>query len=85
MARPNSGLQIKDRKWLKIPILMSFIGHELVNWLLDKVHGFESRKQARAFANRLLEIGLIKHAVNMNRFSEKCYYKFDGKFVEFVF
>ncbi|KAI6174602.1 hypothetical protein M3Y97_01008800 [Aphelenchoides bicaudatus] len=71
MARPNSGLLIKDRKWLKIPILMSFIGHELVNWLLEKVHGFESRKQARTFANRLLELGLIKHAVNMNRFSEK--------------
>lgn len=80
MARPNSGLLVKDRKWLKIPIPMSFIGHELVNWLIERVHGFESRKQARLFANRLLELGLIKHAVNMNRFSEKCYYKFDGKF-----
>ena len=58
---------------------MSFIGHELVNWLVEKVQGFESRKQARLFANRLLELGLIKHAVNMNRFSEKCYYKFDGE------
>ena len=58
---------------------MSFIGHELVQWLLERVAGFESRKQARAFANRLLELGLIKHAVNLNRFSEKCYYKFDGE------
>lgn len=58
---------------------MSFIGHELVNWLMETVHGFENRKQARAFANRLLELGLIKHAVNMSRFSEKCYYKFDGR------
>lgn len=80
MAKPNSGLLVKDRKWLKIPIPMSFIGHELVNWLIERVQGFESRKQARLFANRLLELGLIKHAVNMNRFSEKCYYKFDGLF-----
>ncbi|KAI6220962.1 hypothetical protein M3Y99_01574400 [Aphelenchoides fujianensis] len=79
MARPNSGLMVKDRKWLKIPIPMSFIGHELVNWLLERVHGFENRKQAHAFATRLLELGLIKHAVKMSRFSEKCYYKFDDK------
>lgn len=26
MALPNSGLQIKNRKWLKIPVPMSFIG-----------------------------------------------------------
>jgi hypothetical protein len=26
MARPDSGLQIKNRKWLKIPVPMSFIG-----------------------------------------------------------
>jgi hypothetical protein len=26
MVEPNSGLTIKDRKWLKIPVPMSFIG-----------------------------------------------------------
>ncbi|KAI6220417.1 Mig-5 [Aphelenchoides besseyi] len=79
MARPSSGLTIKDRKWLKIPIPQSFIGHELVNWLLTNVRGFENRKEARSFANRLLQLQLIKHAVQMSRFSEKCYYKFDEK------
>lgn len=29
MASPNSGLSIKNRKWLKIPVPMSFIGREI--------------------------------------------------------
>ncbi|CAD5210438.1 unnamed protein product [Bursaphelenchus okinawaensis] len=82
MARLDSGLKVKDRKWLKIPIPMSFIGHELVNWLLENVDGLDNRKQARNFAKQLLEKGFIKHAVNMNSFSEKCYYKFQEKICE---
>ncbi|CAD5214343.1 unnamed protein product [Bursaphelenchus xylophilus] len=82
MARLDSGLKIKDRKWLKIPIPMSFIGHELVNWLLENVDGLDNRKQARNYAKQLLEKGFIKHAVNMNSFSEKCYYKFQEKICE---
>lgn len=31
MALPNSGLDIRDRAWLKIPIPMSFLGKFLLN------------------------------------------------------
>uniref|UniRef100_A0A0N5AS47 Segment polarity protein dishevelled-like protein DVL-3 n=1 Tax=Syphacia muris TaxID=451379 RepID=A0A0N5AS47_9BILA len=77
MARPDSGLQIKNRKWLKIPVPMSFIGRDLVDWLLDNVHGIRDRKAARSFAAQLLTRGYIKHVVNKLTFTEKCYYVFD--------
>jgi len=74
MAAPNSGLDIKDRTWLKIPIPMSFLGIDLVDWLLDKVHGLRDRKDAKKYATRLLSSGMIRHVVNKISFTEQCYY-----------
>uniref|UniRef100_A0AC34GU56 Uncharacterized protein n=1 Tax=Panagrolaimus sp. ES5 TaxID=591445 RepID=A0AC34GU56_9BILA len=61
MALPNSGLDIKDRTWLKIPIPMSFLG------LTD-------RKEAKRYATDLLKDGYITHMVNGNKFNEQSYY-----------
>ncbi|MFH4976206.1 hypothetical protein AB6A40_002915 [Gnathostoma spinigerum] len=77
MARPDSGLQIKNRKWLKIPVPMSFIGREFVDWLMEHVHGISDRKEARIFAAKLLAEGHIRHVVNKLTFTEKCYYVFE--------
>ncbi|KAI1728625.1 DIX domain-containing protein [Ditylenchus destructor] len=81
MVRPDSGLQIKNRKWLKIPVPMSFIGDEMVDWLLEHVNGFRDRKAARAYASVLLSSGYIKHVVNMTHFNEKCYYIFNDEII----
>ncbi|CAD6192254.1 unnamed protein product [Caenorhabditis auriculariae] len=79
MARPDSGLQVKNRKWLKILVPMSFIGRDLVDWLLEHVVDLRDRKAARAYASRLLAAGLIRHVVSKLTFTEKCYYVFgDG-------
>ncbi|VDO76436.1 unnamed protein product, partial [Onchocerca flexuosa] len=80
MALPNSGLQIKNRKWLKIPVPMSFIGCDLVDWLMEHVHGITDRKAARTYASKLLAEGHIRHVVNKLTFTEKCYYIFEGNF-----
>uniref|UniRef100_A0A0R3RYH1 DIX domain-containing protein n=1 Tax=Elaeophora elaphi TaxID=1147741 RepID=A0A0R3RYH1_9BILA len=77
MALPNSGLQIKNRKWLKIPVPMSFIGCDLVDWLMEHVHGITDRKAARIYASKLLAEGHIRHVVNKLTFTEKCYYIFE--------
>lgn len=77
MCRRDSGLEIKDRKWLKIPVPMSFIGDEMLHWLMGNVRGFRSRKAARAYASLLLSSGLIRHIVRSTSFNEKCYYVFD--------
>uniref|UniRef100_A0A915Q0L0 DIX domain-containing protein n=1 Tax=Setaria digitata TaxID=48799 RepID=A0A915Q0L0_9BILA len=71
MALPSSGLQIKNRKWLKIPVPMSFIGRDLVDWLMEHVHGITDRKAARIYASKLLAEGHIRHVVNKLTFTEK--------------
>jgi segment polarity protein dishevelled len=74
MALPNSGLDIKDRTWLKIPIPMSFLGSDLVDWLMDHIEGLTDRKEAKRYATDLLKDGYITHMVNGNKFNEQSYY-----------
>lgn len=76
LARPDSGLQVKNRKWLKILVPMSFIGRDLVDWLLEHVEDVSDRKAARHYAAELLRVGLIRHVVSKLTFTEKCYYVF---------
>lgn len=76
MARPDSGLEIRDRMWLKITIPNAFIGADVVDWLLGHVEGFLDRRDARKYASHLLRAGLIRHTVNKITFSEQCYYVF---------
>ncbi|KAK6052182.1 domain found in Dishevelled, Egl-10, and Pleckstrin [Cooperia oncophora] len=76
LARPDSGLQVKNRKWLKILVPMSFIGRDLVDWLLEHVEDLSDRKAARHYAAELLKAGLIRHVVSKLTFTEKCYYVF---------
>lgn len=74
MALPDSGLEIRDRMWLKITIPNAFIGSDLVNWLQSHIEGFPDRREARKYACHLLKAGLIRHTVNKLSFSEQCYY-----------
>ncbi|CAI2333511.1 unnamed protein product [Caenorhabditis sp. 36 PRJEB53466] len=74
MCTPGSGLEIKDRKWLKILIPMCFTGRDLVDWLIRHIQGLKKRKDGRKFAEELLKTGYIQHVVSKKHFSEKCYY-----------
>ncbi|KAH9490005.1 Segment polarity protein dishevelled DVL-3 [Bulinus truncatus] len=76
MAQPDSGLEIRDRMWLKITIANAFIGADLVDWLFTHVEGFADRRDARKYACHLLKAGYIRHTVNKLTFSEQCYYIF---------
>ncbi|CAH1773482.1 unnamed protein product [Owenia fusiformis] len=76
MAQPDSGLEIRDRMWLKITIPNAFIGSDLVEWLHTHVEGFADRRDSRRYACNLLKAGYIKHTVNKITFSEQCYYIF---------
>merc|ERR1711963_714123 len=73
---PDSGLEVKDRVWLKLQIPNAFLGSELVQWLCTNVEGFEDRKEARKYAVHMLKNGFIKDTVNKETFSEQCYYQF---------
>ncbi|XP_050414497.1 segment polarity protein dishevelled homolog DVL-3 isoform X2 [Patella vulgata] len=76
MAQPDSGLEIRDRMWLKITIPNAFIGADLVDWLFTHVDGFADRRDARKYACNLLKANYIRHTVNKLTFSEQCYYVF---------
>ncbi|KAF7413384.1 hypothetical protein HZH68_001873 [Vespula germanica] len=76
MARPDSGLEIRDRMWLKITIPNAFIGADVVDWLSTHVEGIIDRREARKYASLMLKAGFIRHTVNKITFSEQCYYIF---------
>ncbi|XP_076729651.1 segment polarity protein dishevelled homolog DVL-3 [Maylandia zebra] len=76
MANPESGLEVRDRMWLKITIPNAFIGSDVVDWLHRNVDGFIDRREARKYASNLLKAGFIRHTVNKVTFSEQCYYVF---------
>lgn len=71
MQRPDSGLEIRDRMWLKITIPNAFIGTDMIEWLLLHVEGFQERRDARKYASNLLKAGFIRHTVNKITFSEQ--------------
>uniref|UniRef100_A0A452H046 Dishevelled segment polarity protein 2 n=1 Tax=Gopherus agassizii TaxID=38772 RepID=A0A452H046_9SAUR len=76
MASPESGLEVRDRMWLKITIPNAFLGSDVVDWLYHHVEGFQDRREARKYASNLLKAGFIRHTVNKITFSEQCYYVF---------
>ncbi|VDO80432.1 unnamed protein product [Onchocerca flexuosa] len=53
---------------------LSFLGSDLVEWLMEHVDGLRDRKDGRKFAGELLKEKLISHVVNKITFTEQCYY-----------
>lgn len=76
MAMPNSGLEVRNRTWLKIPVPMSFLGSALLDWIVEHIEGVKDRKEAKKYSVELLKKHLISHVVNKNTFTEQCYYVF---------
>uniref|UniRef100_A0A8B9FK69 Dishevelled segment polarity protein 1 n=1 Tax=Amazona collaria TaxID=241587 RepID=A0A8B9FK69_9PSIT len=76
MQLPDSGLEIRDRMWLKITISNAVIGADVVDWLYTHVEGFKDRREARKYASSMLKHGYLRHTVNKITFSEQCYYVF---------
>ncbi|CAF0937978.1 unnamed protein product [Didymodactylos carnosus] len=72
MKKHNSGLDIRDRLWLKIIIPKSIV----VEWLFKYVDGFIDKNDAKDYACLMLERGYIRHIVNQTKFSKSCYYIF---------
>ncbi|CAF1193102.1 unnamed protein product, partial [Didymodactylos carnosus] len=82
MTEKDSGLDIRDRSWLKMPIPRAFLGSDLVNWLFEHVEGFIQRNDARKYASSMLKAGYIRHTVNKLTFSEQCYYVFGDLYTQ---
>ncbi|CAF3832504.1 unnamed protein product [Rotaria magnacalcarata] len=79
MQQTHSGLEIRDRLWLKIMLKNSFLGSDLVHWLYKHVDGFIDKQDAKDYACALLERGYIRHPIVgllTRGFSKSCYYVF---------
>lgn len=79
MQQTQSGLDIRDRLWLKIILKNSFLGSDLVHWLNQNVDGFIDKQDAKEYACALLERGYIRHPIVgllTRGFSKSCYYVF---------
>ncbi|KAJ8683051.1 hypothetical protein QAD02_018843 [Eretmocerus hayati] len=76
MAPLDSGLEIRDRMWLKITMQNAFIGVDVVHWLYKHVKGFHKRQDAKDYASLILKSGLIKQSLNKPKFSSYCFYTF---------
>lgn len=74
LKEDQESLDIRDREWLKMVIKDAFIGSSLVKWLSANVSGFSHKKDAKRYANRLLNLGFIRDPMGSGTFSEKCYY-----------
>uniref|UniRef100_A0AAR2LC76 Dishevelled segment polarity protein 2 n=1 Tax=Pygocentrus nattereri TaxID=42514 RepID=A0AAR2LC76_PYGNA len=61
MASPESGLEVRDRMWLKITIPNAFLGSDVVEWLYHHIEGFQDRREARKYA---IQSCCMKHICN---------------------
>ncbi|KAI2659197.1 hypothetical protein H4Q32_023437 [Labeo rohita] len=71
MQLPDSGLEIRDRMWLKITIANAVIGGDVVDWLYSRVEGFKDRRDARKYASSLLKHGYLRHTGSSGAGSEQ--------------
>lgn len=80
MAAFDSGLDIRDREWLKLKIENAFYGSDVVDWLLNHVQGFNERREAKKYASQMLKQGYLKHPYKKG-FSEQSFYVFGEEIV----
>lgn len=71
-----TGLDLRDREWLRVVIKDAFLGSDLIRWLSRNVYGFNGRRELKSYANQMLSLGLIKNPMTSGSFSERCFYTF---------
>lgn len=79
MGSFDSGLDIREREWLKMKFPEAFYGSGVVEWLCTHVQGFADRKEAKKYASQMLKQGYLKSPVSCSKsmkFSEQCLYTF---------
>lgn len=74
MVRPDSGLGIKDRKWLAHRFKNAVVGSEIVDWL--QRYGPFERKYAKVLAEAMFKGGLIRNPMIKHSFNKRSIYTF---------
>jgi DEP domain-containing protein 5 len=66
--REDGGVPIKEHRWHKEKYPESFVGQELVSWLVREFRDVSSREQATEWGVKLLERGLFEHCTGRHGF-----------------
>lgn len=77
IKRPTRGIEegiLRDRIWNFKLYRDSFVGREMVDWILEKFGDIDTREAACAFANELLEQGVFLHMNRRHRFLDGHYF-----------
>mmetsp|Transcript_11124 Transcript_11124/g.34105 ORF Transcript_11124/g.34105 Transcript_11124/m.34105 type:complete len:558 (+) Transcript_11124:241-1914(+) len=77
MRDPDNGVKIEDRRWRLLTYAKSFIGAELVDWLVKNVDGGLERENAVAMGQKLLDAGILHHVTRSEPFADQyLFYRF---------
>jgi hypothetical protein len=66
----DTGIRMMDRRWHWRLHYNCFVGFDLVTWLLERFRDIETREDAEAFGNELMEQGLFQHVQEKHRFRD---------------
>ena len=66
----DKGIKVMDRRWHWRLHYNCFVGFDLVTWLLERFRDIETREDAEAFGNELMEQGLFQHVQKKHRFRD---------------
>lgn len=79
----ENGIEIMDRRWHWKMHVHCFVGHELVNWLMDNFTDIDTPEDAEEYGNQLMQLGLIKHVDDRHSFMNgHYYYRFTDEYTE---
>lgn len=70
----EQGIEIMDRRWHWKIHDNCFVGHELVNWLIENFTDIDTAEEAVEYGNQLKELGLFQHVDDRHSFMNGHYY-----------
>ncbi|CAK7905498.1 vacuolar membrane-associated protein Iml1p [[Candida] anglica] len=79
----SNGLTLADRTWHFKTHHHCFLGNELVSWLIENFEDIDSREDAAAFGQQLMDNGLFKHVESRHGLLDGYYfYEFSSEYID---
>jgi hypothetical protein len=71
MKQDETGLKFSDRRWQLRKYHDTFLGHELVDWLIAQYSDINTRQEALVIGNQLQAQGLFRHVYTGGAISDE--------------
>ncbi|KAG0374325.1 vacuolar membrane-associated protein iml1 [Mortierella sp. AD032] len=81
IQNPLTGIKLQDRRWHLRVYNSVFLGHEVVDWLIQHFVDIDTREEATDFGKKLFDKGLFIHCLGKHNFMDGHYfYQFSGEY-----